>query len=51
MLIEAGANVNAREKYHQYEEDEQGNTALMYALERGHTEIAQLLIDAGAKEY
>ncbi len=50
LLIDKGADVNAQDYY--------GYTALMYALEHGHTfggrvwvEIARLLREAGAKEY
>ena len=41
-LIDAGADVNIK--------DRRGRTALMWASECGHTEIAKALIDAGAKE-
>lgn len=41
-LIEAGADVNA--------ENSDGDTALKMAQRRDHTEIAQLLKDAGAME-
>ena len=41
-LLAAGADVNAKEK--------EGWTALMLAAEKGHTEIVQLLKQAGAKE-
>jgi ankyrin repeat protein len=42
LLIEEGADVNAR--------DDAGLTALMIALGRGHTDVAQFLIEAGAEE-
>lgn len=41
-LIDAGANVNAKDK--------NGRTTLMYARENGHTEIVELLKQAGAEE-
>lgn len=41
-LIKTGANVNAANDY--------GETALMWASLSGYTEIAKLLIKAGAKE-
>ena len=41
-LIEAGADVNAEDKY--------GNTALSYARGNGYTEIADLLKEAGAEK-
>jgi uncharacterized protein len=42
LLIEAGADLDIQ--------DNDGNTALSLAKETGHTEIVQLLIDAGANE-
>jgi ankyrin repeat protein len=42
LLINAGADVNVK--------DESGSTALMWAAKQGHTEIIQLLKDAGANE-
>jgi ankyrin repeat protein len=42
LLIEAGADVNVQ--------NNTGGTALKFASGRGHTEVAQLLIEAGAKE-
>jgi len=39
-LIEEGADVNAQNNY--------GDTALMIASKRGHTEVAKLLIEEGA---
>lgn len=42
QLINAGADVNVK--------DEDGSTALMWAAKQGHTEIIQLLKDAGANE-
>ena len=41
-LIAAGADVNAK--------DDDGWTALMYAAEKGYTEIIEILKAAGAKE-
>jgi len=41
ILLELGANVNVKDK--------EGRTALAYATVRGHTEIVQLLKQAGAK--
>ena len=41
-LIDAGANANAKDK--------NGKTAPMYARENGHSEIADMLIEAGAEE-
>ncbi len=41
-LLDAGADVNAKQKY--------GGTALKYAIAQGHTEIVELLKQAGAKE-
>lgn len=40
MLIEAGAHVNAGNKY--------GETALVYAVREGHTDIVVKLVEAGA---
>jgi len=40
LLIDKGADVNAK--------DITGETALMVAAERGHTEIVKLLIGRGA---
>ncbi|MBN2318112.1 MAG: TonB family protein, partial [Acidobacteria bacterium] len=40
-LIDAGANLNSKTK--------SGETALHWALQLGHTEIVELLLDAGAK--
>ncbi len=40
-LIEEGANVNAQAN--------DGQTALVIAVKKGHPEIARLLIEAGAK--
>ena len=42
MLIENGANVNARD------EGANGSTPLIYASCNGHREIAELLIEKGA---
>ena len=39
-LIDAGANVNAQTST--------GDTALTYACENGHTDVADLLLQAGA---
>ena len=39
MLIDRGADVNAT--------NEDGNTALIYASKKGHTEIARILIEEG----
>jgi ankyrin repeat protein len=41
LLVENGADLEA--------ESEDGHTALMYAMEEGHTEIAELLEEAGAR--
>ena len=41
LLIEAEADVNAQAN--------NGYTALKYALENGHTEVAQILRRSGAK--
>jgi len=41
-LLGKGANVNAK--------DNDGATALMAAVHKGHTDIVQLLKKAGAKE-
>ena len=41
-LIKAGADVNAKDNY--------GNTALILAAAKGHTEIVDLLKSAGAKD-
>jgi ankyrin repeat protein len=40
-LIEVGANVHAQ--------TQTGDTALTYACENGHTDVAELLLDAGAE--
>ena len=40
MLIEKGADVNAQDK--------KGGTALIKASEHGHTDLTELLINAGA---
>ena len=40
-VIDEGADINAQ--------NNEGITALMYASTHGHTEVAQLLIEAGAK--
>ena len=42
LLVEAGANVNAAEKF-------RGQTALMLAAVENHAAIVQALIDAGAQ--
>jgi ankyrin repeat protein len=41
-LLEGGADVNAK--------DDDGQTALTVATQAGHTEIAEMLKKAGAKE-
>ncbi len=41
LLIASGADVNAR--------DESGNTALRFAVQRGYTDMAELLRKAGAE--
>jgi ankyrin repeat protein len=42
VLIDAGADVNAKNK--------DGKTALMWAARYGHTEVAEILKQAGARE-
>jgi len=42
LLLGYGANVNRKSKYRE--------TALMFAVESGHTDVAQLLREAGATE-
>ena len=42
LLLEAGASLNTKDK--------RGETPLMHAVERNHTEIRELLKAAGAKE-
>lgn len=41
MLLESGANPNVKNHY--------GNTPLIYAAAKGHTEILEMLIDSGAE--
>ncbi len=43
LLVERGANVNAARK-------SDGCTAIMWASEKGHLEIAQLLVESPAAE-
>jgi ankyrin repeat protein len=42
ILIDAGADVNAK--------TQKGDTAMMLAAREGHTEIADMLKQAGARE-
>ncbi len=42
MLIEAGAYLNTKDRYHE--------TALQLASRSGYTEVVQILIDAGAEQ-
>ena len=42
LLLDAGADVNAK--------DARGETPLMHAMERNHTEVIEILKTAGAKE-
>lgn len=40
MLLDAGAKINQL--------DFEGNTPVMIAAKRGHTEVVQMLVDSGA---